>query len=524
MFFKTEGLIWNSIPPITNRSGTDPERTNDKMNNVISSAPRCRPGALTTLAILASVTCATAELVTYNFAGTLEGSNSLFNAGDTFTGSYTFETEVEGRDHPDSTLSFSYVAIHESLAETQWQLTVFSSTIGDFSLIGNQGSIAVGNDIPDHGDRYIVTLANSPALTLPEDLTLNFFQIDLSDSSGQMLSSNSAGSLPNLSFAHVSGRFFSDSPVCSQCPHAISVLTAPLDEDPTAVAGPNQSTRPGERVFLDGTGSFDDNTSSEFLLYDWQFTAMPADSVAQLDDRNSATPSFVADVAGVYSLRLVVTDDSGHASPSDEVTVSSDNLAPTAVASSSFSIALIGELFHLDGTGSSDPENDPIFYQWDLISVPTGSAATLLDAETAHPSFTPDLEGTYLLSLQASDLIGPGELNSLEVAAVTADAYARSLIMEASDRVDLLSNDQVTSVGNRKALSKQLREAILQAGESASDEPRITQLQLAIKRIDGYPTTGTLDEAGPTRDWVTDPLEQQELYELLTAAEEALAP
>jgi hypothetical protein len=60
----------------------------------------------------------------------------------------------------------------------------------------------------------------------------------------------------------------------------------------------------------------------------------------------------------------------------------------------------------LDGTGSSDPEGDPLTYRWAFVSVPQDSARTNADlngAHTATPSFTPDLNGSYMLSLVVND-------------------------------------------------------------------------------------------------------------------------
>ena len=57
----------------------------------------------------------------------------------------------------------------------------------------------------------------------------------------------------------------------------------------------------------------------------------------------------------------------------------------------------------LDGTGTIDPENDPITYQWSVTLRPTGSTAALTATSGATNSLTPDIIGTYNVTLTPSD-------------------------------------------------------------------------------------------------------------------------
>lgn len=75
---------------------------------------------------------------------------------------------------------------------------------------------------------------------------------------------------------------------------------------PAANAGSNQSVLAGATVNLSGASSSDAN--GDALTYAWTLPTRPAGSTATLAGASSATPSFVADVAGTYVASLIVND------------------------------------------------------------------------------------------------------------------------------------------------------------------------------------------------------------------------
>jgi hypothetical protein len=78
---------------------------------------------------------------------------------------------------------------------------------------------------------------------------------------------------------------------------------------PVADAGPDQTVNVGATVQLDGSGSSDPD--GDPLSFNWQFIAKPAGSAAALSNPRIAMPTFVADVAGDYVLKLTVDDGRG---------------------------------------------------------------------------------------------------------------------------------------------------------------------------------------------------------------------
>ena len=79
------------------------------------------------------------------------------------------------------------------------------------------------------------------------------------------------------------------------------------------------------------------------------------------------------------------------------------NQAPVAVAGANQSVLLGSGSVKLDGSGSTDANGDTLTYQWAMVSRPARSTATLSQATSVEPLFTPDVLGVYLFSLVVSD-------------------------------------------------------------------------------------------------------------------------
>lgn len=94
------------------------------------------------------------------------------------------------------------------------------------------------------------------------------------------------------------------------------------------------------------------------------------------------------------------------------------NAAPVARAGSAQSVT-VGSTVTLDGSASSDANNDPLTYSWTLSSRPIGSTASLRNPTTARPTFVPDVAGSYVAQLTVRD----GKVNSTP-ASVTITATA----------------------------------------------------------------------------------------------------
>jgi len=184
-------------------------------------------------------------------------------------------------------------------------------------------------------------------------------------------------------------------------PDAVSVTAVTGNVAPVANAGVDRSAAPSRPITLDGTASHDPNKST--VTYSWRIVEQPPGSHPTLTNATSATPIFTADVAGRYVLALTCSDGS-LTSTVDQVVivVATGNLPPVANAGSDQTV-MAGQQVTLNGTASSDPNGDPLTYSWCLKGKPEGSTATLSGANTARPTFTPDVAGSYVLCLTVND-------------------------------------------------------------------------------------------------------------------------
>ena len=295
-----------------------------------------------------------------------------------------------------------------------------------------------------------------------------------------------------------------------------------VNAPPTADAGPDQSIHASGIVQLDGTNSFDDNTASIDLTYHWTLVSTPAGSTASLNDPCLPDPTFVVDLPGTYVAELVVEDSAHLASTPDMVFVSSTDLAPTANAGSDCA-GVVNQIVLLDGTASSDPENDPLTFFWSFTQLPSGSAAALAGSLSPAPGFLPDVAGTYVVGLIVDDGFGPSLVDEVVITVITGLQFAANTTATAINTSAALPSSSVTTAGNQQALLQFLSQAV-QGVQGGNLSQARSKLQMAISRCDGWTLRGSADQNGPGRDWVTEEIAARDLYGQLNAALNALNP
>jgi hypothetical protein len=156
-----------------------------------------------------------------------------------------------------------------------------------------------------------------------------------------------------------------------------------------------------QTVQLDGSGSSD--ADGDPLTYRWSFTSRPPGSQATLSDPTLVNPTFVADVVGTYVVQLLVNDGTVD-SPADTVMVTFTNTQPVANAGLDQAV-VTGQTVQLDGSGSSDPDGDPLTYRWTFTTQPQGECQeiTLSNPSIENPTFFACDVGTYVVQLIVND-------------------------------------------------------------------------------------------------------------------------
>jgi ELWxxDGT repeat protein len=168
-----------------------------------------------------------------------------------------------------------------------------------------------------------------------------------------------------------------------QLPSAPSSTTVTItNRTPTANAGGPYTGVRNQAVAFNGSGSDPDGDP---LIYAWDFGDGSTGS--------GATPTHAYAALGTFTVTLTVSDgQGGSAQATSSATIT--NRAPTASAGGPYS-GFRNTAIAFNGSGSSDPDGDPLTYSWDFGDGSTGTGA--------NPTYAYATLGTFTVTLVVSD-------------------------------------------------------------------------------------------------------------------------
>ena len=119
-----------------------------------------------------------------------------------------------------------------------------------------------------------------------------------------------------------------------------------------------------------------------------------------MDSRRQADSSIIPRRALVIAFSVLVGCSSGDSDPMTDTAKAVHPPNPPSqaiqVEAGSDQVVHVGETVQLSGSTTAQSNHN---IQWHFTSVPAGSTAELLDADTLMPRFVPDLAGLYVVAL-----------------------------------------------------------------------------------------------------------------------------
>ena len=208
---------------------------------------------------------------------------------------------------------------------------------------------------------------------------------------------------------HQAGDFAESTYVFDAFAPPAAVLVA---QSGTTISG-SFSAYKGYQIVLDGSQST--GPAGDVLTKQWTLTSKPSGSNAQLSAQTGDFSNFVADQAGTYVVKLSVLDSTTGVTSTYTDTIAvvvgptaqiDGGAAPVGNVSAPTFVSVPGEAVTLRGSGSYEAGGSALTYLWTLTTRPAGSTASIGSPTSTNITFTPDVAGTYGVTLRVMDTAG----------------------------------------------------------------------------------------------------------------------
>ena len=276
---------------------------------------------------------------------------------------------------------------------------VYDSVVG-YLTISTQGNEIYSSDptilLPLYGADALITGSSNTSPLLIGPLNYYFFSVGFSSNNDNVFNVTARYNWNNFT---------------------IDTTPALVGSGPVAIA--EEATTPALNVPITLDGRFSHSPAGDYVQTQWSLLYATPGSHPLLANAGLPMATLTVDKPGDYLMLLTVTD--GTQTSEDTVTVSiPSNNTPTESFPMFESVTgpdvtgQTGMPVQLDGRASFNNDvsaGGAPTYNWQLIA-PAGSQATLTDATSAQPSFTPDIPGYYHVLLNYPSIGGNDGVNS----------------------------------------------------------------------------------------------------------------
>ena len=244
----------------------------------------------------------------------------------------------------------------------------------------------------------------------------------------------------------------------------------PFNEPPVADAGPDQTADEGALVAFDGTGTTDPDGIADIVSYEWTF--------GDGDIGSGIAPTHTYDDNGVYLVTLTVEDTAGETSQ-DTMTVTVENVSPTASFEVSPSTIIQGESATLTFSDPVDPGTADTLVGF-LYSYDCTNDGTFEVVDTAAPSHVCDypISGTYDAHGRINDKDG-GFTDYVATITVQTPAEAIGTLITTVESYNLPAG-----IENSLIVKLETAQQILTDGNPNNDHTAINSLQSFINAVE----------------------------------------
>lgn len=317
-----------SAATLTNSSYPNPKFTADLAGNYVLSLV-VNDGKKDSAVASVSVTATTAnaapvanagsnQSVTIGATVTLDGTASSDANHDSLTYKWALQSKPNNSSATLSSLTSAKPTFKADLAGTYVATLVVNDgkANSDVAVVSVLASVANSLPVAKAGANQNVVVGTSVTLdgTASTDAngdSLTYKWSLLYKPAGSLAILTSASSSKPTFTADTVGTFVvslvvNDGKADSSEVSSTTVIAEALNAAPVANAGPAQTVLIGATVTLTGAASTDANADK--LTYKWVLTTKPTGSTATLSSTSAVSPTFKADVAGVFVASLIVND------------------------------------------------------------------------------------------------------------------------------------------------------------------------------------------------------------------------